>query len=82
MNFDRYILCLQILFDGSHLPGVLTPAIHELLDVLVVGREPHVVVHVALGFEGIWRNDFAESERFRLLPDSGDVFHGIFELFL
>jgi hypothetical protein len=43
------VLFLEQFFDGRRFLGVLAPAAHHLVHVLVVGHEAHLVTHLALG---------------------------------
>lgn len=42
------ILFGKTAFDGLQCANVGTPSTHHFVDVLVVGREPHVIIHTTL----------------------------------
>ena len=81
-RLDGDVLGFKVLGDCCHFFGTPAPPVHQPVDVLIVGREPHVVVHVALGLERTGRNDLANTKGFSLLPDPLDVLHGVLELLL
>ena len=52
------------------------------IDVLVVGGEPQLILHVALRLEALWRDDLTHAKRLGVPTDTLDVSQRVFKFCL